>query len=209
MYYIDYTEAKEDFMSKIKIKDIKTLADTKYLKLYNAEYINKNGDFRNWSIASRKDLTTLKGKFFNGKEDTVDAVIIVATHIEEKRLVVIRQFRVPINDYVYELPAGLIDKDEDFKDSAKRELKEETGLDLVEIDYERTNLKVYVSTGMTDESVALVYCTCTGHISKEYLESDEDIDIMLLSKNEAKELLRSNEKIDVKALLMIQNFINL
>lgn len=196
-------------MSKIKIKDIKILADTRYLKLYNAEYINKNGDFRNWSIASRKDLTTLKDKFFNGKEDTVDAVIIVATHIEEKRLVVIRQFRVPINDYVYELPAGLIDKDEDFKDSAKRELKEETGLDLVEIDYERTNPKVYVSTGMTDESVALVYCTCTGHISKEYLEADEDIDIMLLSKNEAKELLRSNEKIDVKALLMIQNFINL
>ena len=107
------------------------------------------------------------------------------------------------------MPAGLIDKDEDFKDSAKRELKEETGLDLVEIDYERTNPKVYVSTGMTDESVALVYCTCTGHISKEYLEADEDIDIMLLSKNEAKELLRSNEKIDVKALLMIQNFINL
>lgn len=209
MYYIDYTEVKEDFMSKIKIKDIKILADTRYLKLYNAEYINKNGDFRNWSIASRKDLTTLKDKFFNGKEDTVDAVIIVATHIEEKRLVVIRQFRVPINDYVYELPAGLIDKDEDFKDSAKRELKEETGLDLVEIDYERTNPKVYVSTGMTDESVALVYCTCTGHISKEYLEADEDIDIMLLSKNEAKELLRSNEKIDVKALLMIQNFINL
>ncbi|MBU3227280.1 NUDIX hydrolase [Clostridium algidicarnis] len=196
-------------MSKVKIKDIKTLADTKYLKLYDAEYINKNGDTRNWSIASRKDLSTLRGKFFNEEEDTADAVIIIATHVEEKKLVVIRQFRVPINDYVYELPAGLIDKGEGFKDTAKRELKEETGLDLIDIDYEKTKSKVYISTGMTDESVSLVYCTCTGSISKDYLEDDEDIDIMLLSKEEAKEVLKSNKKIDIKALLMIQNFIDL
>ncbi|MBU3209465.1 NUDIX hydrolase [Clostridium algidicarnis] len=196
-------------MSKVKIKDIKTLADTKYLKLYDAEYINKNGDTRNWSIASRKDLSTLRGKFFNEEEDTADAVIIIATHVEEKKLVVIRQFRVPINDYVYELPAGLIDKGEDFKDTVKRELKEETGLDLIDIDYEKTKSKVYISTGMTDESVSLVYCTCTGSISKDYLEDDEDIDIMLLSKEEAKEVLKSNKKIDIKALLMIQNFIDL
>lgn len=194
-------------MAKVKIKEIKTLADTKYLKLYNAEYTNKNGDTRNWSIASRKDLNELKDKFFNGVEDKIDAVIIVPTHIEENKLVVIKQFRVPINDYVYELPAGLIDKGESFEYTVKRELKEETGLDLIEIDYNKTKAKAYVSTGMTDESVALVYCNCSGKISKEYLEADEDIEVMLLSKEEAKELIKSNKPIDIKALLSIQNFI--
>lgn len=191
----------------MKIKDIKILADTKYLKLYNAEYTNKNGDTRNWSIASRKDLSTLKNKFFNKTKDEIDAVIIVATHAEENKLVIIKQFRVPINDYVYELPAGLIDKGEDFKTTVKRELKEETGLDLIEIDYSSTKSKAYVSTGMTDESVALVYCTCSGKISKEYLEPDEDIEVMLLTKEEAKELIKSEDNIDVKALLAIQKFI--
>ncbi len=191
----------------MKIKDIKILADTKYLKLYNAEYTNKNGDTRNWSIASRKDLSTLKNKFFNKAKDEIDAVIIVATHVEENKLVIIKQFRVPINDYVYELPAGLIDKGEDFKTTVKRELKEETGLDLIEIDYSSTKSKAYVSTGMTDESVALVYCTCSGKISKEYLEPDEDIEVMLLTKEEAKELIKSEDNIDVKALLAIQKFI--
>lgn len=198
----------------MKVNNITTLADTKYLKLYNAEYTNKSGKSRNWSIASRKDLDTLKNKFFNGAEDNIDAVIIIATHVdkathaEENKLVVIKQFRVPINDYVYETPAGLIDSGEDFETTVKRELKEETGLDLLEIDYNKTKAKAYVSTGMTDESVALVYCTCSGEISKDYLEPDEDIEVMLLSKEEAKNLIRSNEKIDIKAFLAIQNFIS-
>jgi len=191
----------------MSVKNIKTLADTKYLKLYNAEYINKNGKIKNWTIASRKDLDTLKNIYFNGSEGSIDAVIIVATHTDENKLVVIKQFRVPLNDYVYEIPAGLVDPGEDFKTTVGRELKEETGLDLIEIDYNKTKSKAYISTGMTDESVALVYCTCSGKISKDFLEPDEDIEIMLLSKEDARVLINSNEKIDIKAFLCLQNFI--
>lgn len=197
----------------MSIKNITTLADTKYLKLYNAEYINKSGKSRNWSIASRKDLDTLKNTYFNGSEDQIDAVIIVATYVDkathtaDDKLVVIKQFRVPLNDYVYEIPAGLIDCGEDFETTVRRELKEETGLDLLDIDYNKTKAKAYISTGMTDESAALVYCTCNGQVSKDYLEPDEDIEVMLLSRQEANILISSNEKIDIKAFLAIQNFI--
>jgi ADP-ribose pyrophosphatase len=189
------------------VNSITTLADTKYLKIYNAEYTNKSGESKNWSIASRKDINTLKDIYFNGAEGSVDAVIIVATHIDDNKLVVIKQFRVPLNDYVYEIPAGLIDPGEDIASTSKRELKEETGLDMIQIDYNKTKAKAYISTGMTDESAALVYCTCQGEISKDYLEPDEDIEIMLLSRQEAINLISSNEKIDIKAYLAIQNFI--
>jgi len=192
---------------RMGIKTITTLVDTKYLKLYNAEYLNKNGECKNWSIASRKDLNTLKANYFQGIEDKIDAVIIVATHISENKLVIIRQFRVPLNDYVYEIPAGLIDVGEDFETTVRRELKEETGLDLIEINYDKTKSKTYISTGMTDESAALVYCTCNGILSKEFLEPDEDIEVMLLSKEESKILINSSEKIDIKAFLALQNFI--
>jgi ADP-ribose pyrophosphatase len=197
----------------MSIKSITTLADTKYLKLYNAEYTNKSGKSRNWSIASRKDLVTLNNTYFNGTEDRIDAVIIVATHLDkathasEEKLVVIKQFRVPLNDYVYEIPAGLIDDGEDFETTVRRELKEETGLDLLKIDYNKTKPKAYISTGMTDESAALVYCTCVGKVSTDYLEPDEDIEVMLLSRQEAKILISSDEKIDIKAFLAIQNFV--
>jgi ADP-ribose pyrophosphatase len=191
----------------MSIKSITTLANTKYLKVYNAEYTNKSGKSRNWYIASRKDLDTLENIYFNGAEDNIDAVIIVATHKTSDKLVVIKQFRIPLNDYVYEIPAGLIDCGEDFETTVRRELKEETGLDLLEIDYNKTKPKAYISTGMTDESAALVYCTCLGEPSKDYLEPDEDIEVMLLSRQEAKALISSDEKIDIKAFLAIQNFI--
>ena len=190
-----------------KVKNIKTLAETKYLSLYSADYINKKGNLKNWTIASRKNLETIENKFFTNEEDEIDAVVIIATHVEENKLVVIRQFRVPINDYLIELPAGLVDGNEGFEEAVKRELKEETGLDLISIDKEATKEKVYVSAGMTDESVALVKCSCTGTVSKENLEEDEDIEVVMLTKEEAKKLINSNENIDVKALLAIQNFI--
>lgn len=194
-------------MSKVKVKNIEKLADTKYLKLYSADYVNKKGTLRNWTIASRKNIEDLNNKFFDNGEDKPDAVVIIAKHLEDEKLVLIRQFRVPINDYVIELPAGLVDEGENFIETVKRELKEETGLDLVKIDEERTNKKVYVSVGMTDESISLVYCTCSGNPSNENLEDDEDIEVILVSKEEAKELLKTEKNIDVKALLAIENYI--
>jgi len=190
-----------------KVKNIKILAATKYLSLYSADYVNKKGDLRNWTIASRKSLETVKNKFFNSGEDSIDAVIIFAEHIDESKLVLIRQFRVPINNYVLELPAGLVDGNEKFEEAVRRELKEETGLDLIKIDRQGTKEKVYISAGMTDESVAFVKCTCNGTVSKENLEDDEDIEVIMVTKEEAKELLKSNEIMDIKTVLAIQNFI--
>lgn len=190
-----------------KINKINTLAETKYLKLYDAEYTNRVGENKNWTIASRKSIEKLEGTFFNEIEDKVDAVAIIAKHIEKNKLVLIKQFRVPINDYVIEFPAGLIDGEEEIEKAIKRELKEETGLDLLEIHEEKSNRKVYLSPGMTDESIAMMYCSCKGEVSLENLEDDEDIEVLLLDKEEVKQLLNSSCKMDVKAFLGMKMFL--
>ena len=154
-------------MSKAIVKELKVLSKTKFLSLYNADYINRGGKEKTWTIASRKTKEALEDQFFNGKEDKVDAVVILAYHKDEKKLVAIKQFRIPLNNYVYELPAGLIDNDDDIIPTVKRELKEETGLDLEEVIESKVGNKLYLSPGMTDESVSLVYCTCSGEISTE------------------------------------------
>ena len=189
-----------------KINKLTTLAETKFLNLYNAEYNNKGGNIKNWIIASRKEKENLEGVYLNNKELQDDAVLIVPFHKEEEKIVVIRQFRVPINSYIYEMPAGLIDKGESPQTAITRELKEETGLDVIEILKNTVKGQLFLSPGMTDESVTSVFCTCGGSISKAYMEEDEDIEPILLSQKEAQELLIKDVKFDIKCYIYLQEF---
>lgn len=192
-----------------RIKTITPLAETKYLSLYDAEYINKKGNLKHWMIASRKNKDDLNAQVFEGKEEKIDAVVIAAIHNPTGKLVLIRQFRVPVNDYLYELPAGLLDENESVHAALERELMEETGLKLISIDKTKRTMPVYVSGGMTDESIALIYCTCEGDPSTAHLEEDEDLEVILISQEEAKELVNKEVKFDVKAYLVLQSFAEL
>ena len=189
------------------IKKLKPLAQTKFLSIYDATYTNKLGNEKHWMIASRKGYDKLSQKYFKNKKDEVDAVVIIAFHKEVKKLVLVKQFRVPLNDYVYELPAGLVESNEQIYTAVERELKEETGLNLVHINEELGNNQLYLSPGMTEESAGLIYCLCDGNLSTEYLEEDEDIKPILVNKQEAKNLLEQNVKIDIKAFMTLQNFV--
>ena len=186
------------------IRKLKPLAQTKFLNLYDAEYENKKGMTKHWMIASRKDYDTLSAQYFHKGEEKTDAVVIAALHKESEKLVLIKQFRLPLNDYIYELPAGLIDPNETPETTLGRELKEETGLELV-----KAQDKLYLSAGMTDESVCLMYCICTGKVSIDYLEADEDIEPFLVSREDAEKLLQSGEKVDIKTYLLLQSFVKL
>ncbi|PJI08485.1 MULTISPECIES: NUDIX hydrolase [Clostridium] len=196
-------------MTENKIKKLTPLAETKFLSLYDVEYTNKKHDLKHWVVASRKNFNTLKSQYFDGAEEKMDAAIIAAFHKDTQKIVCIKQFRVPLNSYVYELPAGLIDEGENFDEAAKRELKEETGLDLLKINHEKTKKNVYASAGMTDESAAIVFCTCSGNLSDKYLEDDEDIEVLMLSQDDVKKLLKENVKMDMRAFIMLQAFAEL
>lgn len=189
------------------IRKLKPLAQTRFLNLYDAEYENKKGMTKHWMIASRKDYDTLSAQYFHKGEEKTDAVVIAALHKESEKLVLIKQFRLPLNDYIYELPAGLIDPNETPETTLGRELKEETGLELVSL--VKAQDKLYLSAGMTDESVCLMYCICTGEVSIDYLEADEDIEPFLVSREDAEKLLQSGEKLDIKIYLLLQSFVKL
>jgi ADP-ribose pyrophosphatase len=131
--------------------------------------------------------------------DTADAVVIIAT-VEiggEKKLVVTKEFRVPIWDYEYGFPAGLIDDGEDVEETVRRELKEETGLELVKVKH--ISKPVFSSAGLTDESCHMVLVEAKGEISNEWLDHTEDIETLLLDVEGIRDLLDSDKKIAAKA----------
>ena len=193
-------------MKNLKIKNVNTLVETDFVSLYDVEYKNKKGQEKHWMVSSRKSKEELEKIYLENKEDKVDAVVICALHKTQNKLVLINQYRVPINKYIYELPAGLVDNNEDIENSVRRELKEETGLDLISINKINSKDKLYLSPGMTDESVAFVYCLCDGEITDEYQEDDEDIKPLLISKEDVKNILESEDSIDIKAYLILLMF---
>lgn len=67
-----------------------------------------------------------------------------------EQIVLIRQYRAPVDAYVMELPAGLVDAGEDPAAAGLRELAEETGYagEVVEV-----GPLVCSSPGLTDEAV--------------------------------------------------------
>ena len=196
-------------MKSSRIKSVEPLAKTKFVSLYDVAYENKLGKEKHWTVSSRKSKEELEQIYLQNKEDKIDAVVICAYHKSEKKLVLINQYRVPINKHIYELPAGLVDNNEDAETSVRRELKEETGLDLISINKINSKDKLYLSPGMTDESVAFVYCVCDGKLSDEYLEEDEDIKALLISQEDAKNILEQDDPIDIKAYLILQMFVKL
>ena len=168
------------------------LTDCKWMNYFDIAFQRKGMSEKLWHMCSRKEKPIALA-------DVPDAVIIVPIikTAEGPRLVVTKEFRVPIWDYEDGFPAGLIDGDEDIAQTVSRELKEETGLDLVKINY--ISRPVYSSAGMTDESCNMVMAEAAGTLSNEWLEDSEDIETLLMDVEQIRQLLASDNKISAKA----------
>jgi ADP-ribose pyrophosphatase len=189
-----------------KIDSIEKLTDNRFLNMYLVKGHNGKGYHSNYMVASRaeqiEDLKISTGK------NTPDGVIIYAVYGEKKdRVVLVRQYRYPINGFVYEMPAGLVEKGEDYHEAAVRELHEETGLDfeLVPADpmYEEPR---FTTIGMTDESCATVYGYASGEISDAYAEPSEEIQVVLADREECRRILRE-ERVSLNCAYSLMHFL--
>lgn len=189
-----------------RIMDItgyKKVTDKKWLNLFDVRYRDKNGRLRTWEVVSRKSVP----KCITRQFDPPDAVVIVPFHRDEQKLVVIREYRVALAGYEYALPAGLIDAGESVASASRRELKEETGLELIEIHKQSPTL--YGTAGMTDENFTMVYCDCRGTVSARGNEGIETIETIQVSPSEAALLLKDTKnKFDVKLWLVLSRFVD-
>ena len=186
-------------MENSKIKGLKPLVETDFVSLYDVEYKNKKGQEKHWMVSSRKSKEELEKVYLENNEDKIDAVVICALHKAQNKLVLINQYRVPINKYIYELPAGLVDNNEDIETSVRRELKEETG-------YSAKNIKLihkfFTSAGFSNQKIYIFLATGLNKGEPEF-DEDEIIEKYEIDINEARNMVINNEIEDAKTAIGI------
>lgn len=97
----------------MKIKKSETCFNGKYLKLKRKYFKTKNGKIELWEYVERK---------------TFGHPIVIFAITKDKKVILEKIYRIPLESWVIELPAGLQDrKEESEKEVARRELLEETG----------------------------------------------------------------------------------
>lgn len=109
---------------------------------------------------------------------------------QEGKIIMVRQYRHALGETCIEIPGGCVDDtDKSFEDAIRRELLEETGYEFATIEY----LGKTSANPSTNSNLMHMFLARGGKkIAEQKLDSNEEIEIELLSVHEVKELLKEN-----------------
>jgi ADP-ribose pyrophosphatase len=116
---------------------------------------------------------------------------------DRKRILLVRQYRLPAQRYLWELPAGRLDEGETPLQAAKRELTEETGYRAKQW---KKLVTFYPSPGYVAEKMTIFLATGLTEGKAEPME-DERIETRWFTAKEIDEGIRTGKIVDAKTMI--------
>ncbi|RNL19184.1 NUDIX hydrolase [Slackia faecicanis] len=201
----------------MKMPELKTVEQVSdgWLKKYVLTYDLPDGRELPYEVVSRKALQRYEDEVRDSgtAEPSSDAVCVVG-HTADDAFLLIREFRYPMNRMCVAFPAGLREADEDVVECAARELREETGYDLVRDENGRpVNARAslqpgYSSLGMGDESIAMVFAEVE-RVGEPRAESTEFIEAFELKREDIPRFLAENrDPLSIRCQLVLEMVAN-
>ena len=126
-----------------------------------------------------------------------NAVALVAIH--DDKILLVKQYRISVDKIIYEVPAGLIEHDENPKDAALRELEEETGYRAKNIEY---LTEFYSTPGFCTEKLSIFYAKDLEFVGQN-LDEGENLEVVEMPLEEAMSMIESGEIMDGKTISSI------
>ena len=177
-------------MSKLKLLKLTENYISPYLSHYHSES-EYNGHIKEYDFVSRNNFMSAKLEKLSQPYKS-DAVSIFVQNEDKSKMLLIKEFRYAVNNYVISTPAGLIENNEDVKQAAIRELYEEIGYNEDQIEINQVLLPSYSAVGLSDEQVASVFVTVDDSIKpKQHLENSEDIEYFWITPHDAEYFLEN------------------
>lgn len=168
----------------MKFEGIEKVGGGEYLSRYDVHYRTPSGVEKVYEMISRDASIDSEERLLHPR---ADAVMIIMTDRAREHLLLIREFRLELDREIYGLPAGLIDPGETPEQAARRELKEETGLDLVEIRHVMP--PAYSAVGLSNEQCVCVFGVAEGEIAP-CKDTGEEITARWYTRDELREMVR-------------------
>ena len=168
----------------MKFKSMEKREEGKFITRYNLTYETSDRQTKVYEMISRNHNMT---SFEELADHPADAVVLIMHDETGDKVLLNREFRMPCGDFVYNFPAGLIDPGETFTQSAARELKEETGLDLLEIT--DTIGESFSAIGFSNEKNVCVVGVAGGGFAPSS-STVEEIEAGWYTKEEVRKLLQ-------------------
>lgn len=178
----------------MKLTKIVKQTDNKFLNMFVAEY----GENIKYFFASRRTEKDLQNPH------KVDAVKVLPYIKSTNEIVFIKNFRYVVNDFVYELPAGLVDNGENAIDGAKREVQEEIGATVLDI--KKVSNVGFTSVGLTDETMETYFAEVVLDKTQD-LDEDEIIEIVKVKIDDVDKFLDTH-LVDCITSLMVKLFVS-
>ncbi len=134
-----------------------------------------------------------------------DGVVGIVPFTDDCEVVMIRQFRPPINGHVIELPAGLRDPGETPEEAARRELIEETGYSAGEL---RFLIEGPLSSGLSSEILTVFAATGLTFVGVGKRDETEHIEVLKVPFEDVASEIESRRKagdyVDLKVLGLVE-----
>jgi ADP-ribose pyrophosphatase len=157
-------------------------------------------------IVETLNKTSFAYEYITSKNAT--AVIPITYKLGQKLVVLVKQHRYPVDEVLYELPAGLIEENEDAVEAGKRELQEETGYFADENTVVTKLGSFYSSPGLLTESINIILLDGV-HAGESKLEDAElGMEVELLTLEQVAEKIKNGEIKDQKTTLGLLYLLN-
>jgi len=129
--------------------------------------------------------------------------VSVLAENEEGKVLLIKQYRYPVDEVIYEIPAGKLEANEDAAGCASRELREETGYTAEKFS---KLFEFFPTPGYSTETIYIYQAENLKFVGRE-LEEGEYIEVVPKTKVELKELLQAGKIKDSKTLIAVMYYL--
>ncbi len=138
----------------------------------------------------------------NGNESVREYIIhpgavVILAFLDNGNLLFERQYRYPLRQVFLELPAGKIDQGEAIIDTARRELREETG--YMAAAWEHLGV-MHPCIGYSDERIEIFAAHGLQLSGEKQLDHNEFLDVVEISPEEARQAVWDGRITDAKTI---------